>query len=64
MADIKNYKAKTNCFSSGQVLMRDYSFTEARIIIKEMLDLLCLDMVSKKIGYRFGLYLCGLFKYP
>lgn len=49
MEDIKNYKAKTNCLSSGQVLMRDYSFVEARLIIKEMLDLLCLDMVSKKL---------------
>jgi len=49
MVDIKNYKAKTNCLSSGQVLMRDYSFGEARLIVKEMLDLLCLDMVSKKL---------------
>ncbi len=49
MADIKSYKAKSNCLSSGQVLMRDYTFLEARLIIKEMLDLLCLDMVSKKL---------------
>ncbi len=47
--DIKNYKAKSNCLSSGQVLMRDYTFFEARLIVKEMLDLLCLDMVSKKL---------------
>ena len=49
MSDIKDYKAKSNCLSSGQVLMRDYTFSEARIIIKEMIDLLCLDMVSKKL---------------
>lgn len=49
MKDIKDYKAKSNCLSSGQVLMRDYTFLEARLIVKEMLDLLCLDMVSKKI---------------
>lgn len=49
MEDIKAYKAKTNCLSSGQVLIRDYSFCEARLILKEMLDLLCLDMVSKKL---------------
>ncbi len=47
MKDIKNYRAKSNCLTSGQVLMRDYSFTEARLILKEMLDLICLDMVSK-----------------
>ena len=49
MYDIKNYRAKSNCLTSGQVLMRDYSFIEARLIVKEMLDLLCLDMVSKHL---------------
>lgn len=49
MHDIKNYKPKSNCLTSGQVLMRDYTFTEARLILKEMLDLLCLDMVSKNL---------------
>ena len=47
--DIKNYRAKTNCLSSGQVLMRDYSFSEARLIVKEMVDVLCLDMVAKNL---------------
>jgi DNA polymerase V len=47
--DIKNYRAKSNCLTSGQVLMRDYSFIEARLIVKEMLDILCLDMVSKNL---------------
>lgn len=47
--DIKNYRAKSHCLSSGQVLMRDYNHSEARLIIKEMLDLLCLDMVSKNL---------------
>jgi len=47
--DIKLYRPKSNCLSSGQVLMRDYDFDEARLILKEMLDLLCLDMVDKKL---------------
>lgn len=47
--DIKEYKSSTNSLSSGQVLPRDYSFEECRLIVKEMLDLLCLDMVSKKL---------------
>ena len=49
MRDIKNYKSKSNCLTSGQVLMRDYNFIEARLILKEMLDSLCLDMVSKNL---------------
>lgn len=47
--DIKNYKPRTNSLTSGQVLPRDYSFEEGKLIVKEMVDLLCLDMVSKKV---------------
>lgn len=49
IADIKAYKSKTKSLSSSQVLMRDYNFTEAEIIVKEMMDQLCLDMAAK--GY-------------
>ena len=49
IADIKNYQSKTNCLSSGQVLMRDYTFEEAGIIVKEMTDELCLEMVRKQL---------------
>lgn len=47
MEDIKNYHSDNHCLSSGQVLPRDYSFEETRLIIKEMTDLLCLDLVDK-----------------
>lgn len=47
--DIKNYKARSNCVTSGQVLMRDYTFLEARLILKEMIDLICLDLVAKRL---------------
>lgn len=47
--DIKNYKPKNNSLTNGQILHRDYSFEEGKLIIKEMADLLCLDMVSKKL---------------
>ena len=47
IANIKAYKAKSNSLSSGQVLMRDYKYEEALLIVKEMTDLLCLDMVDK-----------------
>ncbi len=47
MADIKNYKPKTNCLTSSQVLMCDYNFEDGKLIVKEMMDSLCLDMVEK-----------------
>lgn len=49
MADIKGYRSKSNCLSSGQVLMRDYDFEEGRLIVREMMDLMCLDLVDKKL---------------
>lgn len=49
IADIKAYRARSNCLSSGQVLMRDYSFSEAQIIVKEMTDALCTEMFEKGI---------------
>ena len=50
IADIKAYKPKTNSLTSGQVLMRDYTFDEARLVLKEMLDQMCLDMVDKELA--------------
>ncbi len=49
IADIKAYIPKTNCVTSGQVLMRDYEFAEGLLIIKEMTDLLCLDLTAKEV---------------
>ena len=37
MEDIKNYRAKTHSVSFSQILPRDYSFDEARIVMQEML---------------------------
>ena len=47
IADIKNYKAKTHSLSQGQVLPRNYNFEDGLLIVKEMVDLLCLDLVDK-----------------
>lgn len=52
LKDIKKYRPKTNCLSSGQVLMRDYAFDEAQIVLKEMTDAMCLDMTSKNVVTR------------
>lgn len=47
IADIKAYKPSTNCLTSGQVLSCDYNTDKGRLIVKEMADLLCLDLVDK-----------------
>lgn len=49
IADIKHYRPKNNSISSGQVLMRDYEFHEGKLIVKEMTDLLCLDLLDKNL---------------
>ena len=47
IADIKHYKPQSNSLGSGQVLSRDYEFEEGALIVKEMADLLTLDLVDK-----------------
>ena len=49
MQDIKNYRTRSRSLSCGQVLMRDYNYDEAIIIVKEMADELSLDMVAAHI---------------
>ena len=47
IADIKAYKPSTNSISSGQVLQCPYVYEKARLIVREMTDLLVLDLVDK-----------------
>ncbi len=47
IADIKAYRPKNTSLSSGQVLPRDYSYEEGILVVKEMADLLCLDLVDQ-----------------
>ena len=49
MADIKGYRPGASSLSSGQVLMRPYKAREAALIVREMTDLLALDLVEKKL---------------
>ena len=49
IADIKAYRPKNTSFSSGQVLPRDYSYEEGILVVKEMADLLCLDLVDQEL---------------
>lgn len=47
IADIKAYKPSTNSMGSGQVLQCPYAFDKAKLIVREMTDLLVLDLVAK-----------------
>ena len=47
MSDIKTYKPKANSLGSGQVLGCDCNYEKGNLIVKEMVDLLCLEMVDK-----------------
>ncbi len=46
---IKSYKPVTNSISSGQVLHCPYTHEKARLIVKEMTELLTLDLVQKNL---------------
>ena len=46
---IKTYKPETNSISSGQVLMEPYDTEKAKLIVREMTELLVLDLVRKKL---------------
>jgi DNA polymerase V len=47
IAQIKAYKPSTNSISSGQVLQCPYTNEKAKLIVREMIDLLVLDLVGK-----------------
>ena len=49
IAEVKSYKPETNSISIGQVLTRPYEYEETRLIVKEMTELLALDLVKKRI---------------
>lgn len=50
MEDIKNYRSSSHSLSHGQVLMRNYSFDEALVVIREMTDVLSLDLIDKGLA--------------
>ena len=47
--EIKEYKPETNSISSGQVLHCPYDYEKTKLIIKEMTELLVLDLVDKHV---------------
>lgn len=46
---IKAYKPSANSLSSGQVLQCPYNFEKGKLIVREMTDLLVLDLVEKRL---------------
>lgn len=46
---IKKYRPSTNSISSGQVLHCPYDFDKGRLIVREMTDLLVLDLVRRNV---------------
>ena len=46
---IKSYRPETNCISSGQVLHCAMDFTKTKIIVREMVEQLTLDLMAKKL---------------
>ena len=52
MADIHAYRPKAHSLSSGQVLPRPYTCEETRLIVREMTELLVLDMVAQGVVTR------------
>ncbi len=59
MQDIKNYKGKSKSVSSSQILPRNYTFDEARIVLREMAmngaeELMKRGVITHKIGVYVG----------
>lgn len=49
LENIKNYKPSTKSLSLGQVLHCPYDYEKTKLIVKEMTDLLVLDLVEKHL---------------
>ncbi len=47
IAEIKAYRPRENSLSSGQVLKSAYTFEMGKLVVREMTDLLVLDLVEK-----------------
>ncbi len=49
IADVKAFRPENNSISSGQVLSKPYTWEKGRLILREMTDLLVLDLVDKRL---------------
>ena len=62
MEDIKNYRSKTHSVSFSQILPRNYTYEEARVVMQEMILHGCHELMRRKditekvwigVGYAF-----------
>lgn len=49
IADIHAYRSKSSSISNGQILFEDYSFDDAVIVLREMVEMLTLELVEKHL---------------
>jgi DNA polymerase V len=49
MAEVKAYRPESNSIGSGQVLHCAYEADKARLVVREMTDLLVLDLLDKRL---------------
>lgn len=47
--DIKAYTPKSNSISTSQILFEDYPYEKARLVLKEMIETKCLELVEKNL---------------
>lgn len=60
--EIKAYKPKTNSFSNNQILFEDYKYNDARMVLIEMIDSACLELVKKGLYTSYVSYYIGYSK--
>ncbi len=49
IADIHAYRSKSSSISNGQILFEDYGFDDAVIVLREMVEMLTLELVEKHL---------------
>lgn len=49
MADIHNYQPSSTSISNSQVLFEDYNYEDAFLVLKEMVDMLSLELTEKQM---------------
>ena len=49
MEQIKSYKPSTNSISEGQVLSTPYPYDKAKLIVREMAEILMFRLTEKKL---------------
>ena len=50
IADIKNYRPRSTSISHSQVLFRPYTYSEAELILREMVEVSVLELIEKSLA--------------